>query len=154
MGSANRSGYTVEAAGATTVLQALATTTVDRLPTPAPSPSATPASTPGATPATTATAAPMPTPFVPFWIRNHRVTSLWDGPSTAAGSTALAETSSQWCAFLVVRPADDERLQVFDPYSGGHRWIRSFDIGPVGPPTRRPGPKPPGLTCAEDVYEG
>lgn len=116
-----------------TVVAAIAT------PTPAP-PTALPTAT--------------PQPFVPYWVKNHRLTEMWSGPPDQAGVVSFGTTSSQFCSFQVVRPQDGPRLYVLNPYSKNYFWIDADAVGPVpNPPQRGTGPKPPDQNCAEQLYD-
>lgn len=103
------------------------------------------------TPVPTAT----PVPFSPFWVKNHRPTEMWSGPSGQAGVVSFGTTSGQFCSFQVVEPQNGTRLHVLNPYSKDYFWIDADSVGPVAEaPRRDPGPKPPDENCAEAVYEG
>jgi hypothetical protein len=111
--------------------------------TPTPSPTAAPVLPP-----------PSPAAFTPFWIKNHRITEMWSGPVGQEGVVSFGLTSSQFCSFQVVRPQDNARLYVLNPYSKNYLWIDADAIGPApSPPVRRPGPRPSGQNCAEAIYD-
>ncbi|MCC6173777.1 MAG: hypothetical protein IT305_00605 [Chloroflexi bacterium] len=102
-------------------------------------------------------ASPAPTrpAFAPFWIKNHRVTGMWSGPEGQSGVVNFGTTSSQFCSFQVVRPADGSRLYVLNPYSDNYFWIDADAVGPVpNPPEHKPGPKPADQNCTEAIYDG
>ena len=94
-----------------------------------------------------------PAPFVPFWVRNHRMTELWSGRAGSPGVVSFGRTSERFCTFRVVRPQDGARLYVLNPYTANYAWIDAAAVGPVGEPELRPGPPPPGRTCAPVVYD-
>jgi hypothetical protein len=115
-------------------------------PTPTPLPGAPP---PKPAPAPTAAA------FTPFWVKNHRLTDMWSGPSGEANVVSFGTTSAQFCSFQVVRPPEGDRVYVYNPYSDNYFWIDADAIGPVpDPPERRPGPKPDDQNCSDAIYEG
>jgi hypothetical protein len=109
----------------------------------------------------TPTAAP-PTPavvatpeFTPYWVRNHRRTQMWSGRAGPPNIVSFGVTSNQFCVFEVVRQQDNARLYVLNPYDQNYFWIDANDVGPIPePPEHKPGPKPPGLNCADALYEG
>jgi hypothetical protein len=99
--------------------------------------------------------AAQPTPaFEPFWVKNHRLTEMWSGPTDATGVVSFGTTSRQFCSFQVVLPPTGPRLYVFNPYSRNYFWIDASAIGPVGPPERASGPLPAGQNCADAIYSG
>lgn len=113
---------------------------------------------PATTPTPTAappTPAAIPTPeFAPYWVRNHRRTQMWSGRAGPPGVVSFGVTSSQFCVFEVVRQQDNSRLYVMNPYDKNYFWIDANDVGPIPePPEHRPGPKPPGLNCADALYD-
>ena len=114
-----------------------------------------PVTTPTPTPAPP-TPAVVPTPeFTPYWVRNHRRTQMWSGRAGPPGITSFGVTSNQFCVFEVVRQQDNSRLYVFNPYDQNYFWIDANDVGPIpDPPERRPEPKPPGVNCADAIFEG
>lgn len=117
-------------------------------PTPTPEP---PTPTPLPTPVPTPTAVA----FQPFWVKNHRLTEMWSGPTDQPGVISFGTTSQQFCSFQVVRPQEGSRLYVLNPYSHNYFWIDADAVGPVSePPTRAAGPKPPDQNCAEQLYDG
>ncbi len=101
---------------------------------------------------------PSPTPaqsFTPFWVKNHRLTEMWSGPSDAPNVTSFGTTSAQFCSFQVVQPPNGPRLYVYNPYTANYLWIDADAVGPVpNPPERRAQPRPPNQNCAEAIYEG
>lgn len=111
---------------------------------------------PAAPPAASAqTGAPSEAPaFTPIWVKNHRLTEMWSGPTDAPGTVSFGMTSQQFCIFQVVQPPDGPRVYVLNPYSQNYFWIDADAIGPIGPPDERPGPPPPGQNCADAVYTG
>jgi hypothetical protein len=117
---------------------------------------ATPTSTAGppAQVAPTPPPVPTPVPFEPFWVQNHRITEMWNGPSSQPGTVSFGATSGQFCSFLVVLPPQGDRLYVFNPYSQNYLWIDATDVGPVGPPEQRPEPRPTDVNCTHNVYTG
>ena len=94
-----------------------------------------------------------PTPEPERWVKNHRVTEMWSGPAGQSGVVSFGETSHQFCAFQVVRPQDNARLYVFNPYSRNYLWIDSNSVGPTGAPERRAGPQPANQNCSDAIYE-
>ena len=116
-------------------------------PTPTPEPAPKPSPSPPPKPAAPA--------FSPFWVKNHRLTEMWSGPAGQADAISFGTTTAQFCSFQVVRPPDNARLYVFNPYSNNYLWIDQDAVGPVSdPPERRSGPKPANQNCAEAIYEG
>jgi hypothetical protein len=96
-----------------------------------------------------------PTPaFTPFWVKNHRLTEMWSGPTDGAGIVSFGTTSQQFCSFQVTLPPDGPRLYVFNPLSQNFFWIDADAVGPVGAPEQRADPAPVGQNCAEAVYSG
>jgi hypothetical protein len=97
----------------------------------------------------------VPTPeFTSYWVRNHRRTQMWSGRAGPPGVVSFGVTSAQFCIFEVVRPQDNSRLYVLNPYDQNYFWIDATDVGPVGePPAKKPGPKPAGQNCADALYE-
>jgi hypothetical protein len=121
-------------------------------PTPVPPAATRPVPTPTtATAVMSPTAQPTPS-FTPFWVKNHRLTEMWSGPTDAPGTVSFGKTSGQFCSFLVVLPPDGPRLYVFNPYSQNYLWIDADAIGPVGPPEQRAGASPSGQNCSEAVF--
>ena len=91
--------------------------------------------------------------FAPFWVKNHRITEMWSGRAGAGGVVSFGTTSAQFCSFLVVRPPDNGRLHVFNPFSENYFWIDAAAVGPVGPPESMPERKPADQNCAGPVHE-
>ena len=107
--------------------------------------------------------APSPSPsptatqvaFTPYWVKNHRPTEMWSGPSGQPGVISFGTTSGQFCSFQVMEPQTSTRLHVLNPYSKDYFWIDADSVGPVAEaPPRVPGPKPPDQNCTEQIYEG
>jgi len=97
---------------------------------------------------------PTPIPFTPYWVKNHRPTEMWSGPSGEPGVISFGTTSRQFCAFQVVRPQDGPRLYVLNPYSRDYFWIDADSVGPVGEaPSRASGPKPADQNCTDQIYD-
>ena len=124
-------------------------------------PSATAEPTAISTPVTAAPPSPSPSQaaaaaaFMPFWVKNHRLTEMWSGAAGQPNVTSFGTTSAQFCSFQVVQPPAGTRLYVLNPYSNNYFWIDADAIGPVpNPPERRPGPKPADQNCTEAIYEG
>lgn len=92
--------------------------------------------------------------FAPLWVRNHRLTELWSGPTGTPGVVSFGATSQRWCAFQVVRPRNNPRVYVYNPYTRNYAWVDALALGPVAPPEHRAGPAPSGQSCAEAVYDG
>ncbi len=90
--------------------------------------------------------------FVPSWVQNHRLTELWSGPAGSPGVRSFGTTSTRFCVFLVVRPQDNARLYVLNPYTGNYLWIDAEAVGPVTAAERRAEPKPADQTCADALY--
>ena len=65
------------------------------------------------TPLRTAT----PVSFTPYWVKNHRPTEMWSGPSGQAGVISFGKTSDQFCSFQVMLPQNGARLFVMNPFS-------------------------------------
>ena len=121
-------------------------------PTPVPPAATRPVPTQiAATPTMSLTEQLTPT-FTPFWVKNHRLTEMWSGPTDAPGTVSFGTTSSQFCSFLVVLPPDGPRLYVFNPHSQNYLWMDADAIGPVGPPEQRAGSPPSGQNCSEAVF--
>ena len=95
-----------------------------------------------------------PVPFEPFWVQNHRITEMWNGPSSQADTVSFGATSGQFCSFLVVLPPEGDRLYVFNPYSQNYLWMDAVDTGPAGPPEQRPDPRPTDVNCTRDIHAG
>ena len=93
-------------------------------------------------------------PFEPFWVQNHRITEMWNGPSSQPNPVSFGATSGQFCSFLVVLPPEGDRLYVLNPYSQDYLWIDAADVGPAGPPEQRPDPRPTDVNCTQDIYTG
>jgi len=118
-----------------------ATPTVVEAPTRAPAPP-------------TALPTPSPAPFTAFWVKNFKVTDMWSGPAGQPGVISFGVTSQQFCSFQVVRPQDDSRLYVLNPYSHDYFWIDADAVGPVpDAPPRASGPKPPDQNCTDQLYD-
>jgi hypothetical protein len=120
-------------------------------------PTVVPTATPTVVPVAVAVASPTATvpAFEPYWVRNHRLTEMWSGPSGQEGVISFGVTSAQFCAFQVTRPQDNSRLYVLNPYSRDYFWIDADAVGPIPEPPRQvAGPKPADQNCAEDIYEG
>jgi hypothetical protein len=103
------------------------------------------------------TPSPSPTtvPFAAFWVKNFRATEMWSGPVGQTGVVSFGTTSSQFCAFQVVRPQDGSRLYVLNPYSRDYSWIDADAVGPVSEaPQRAAGPKPANQNCTDKLYDG
>jgi hypothetical protein len=115
-----------------------------------PAPTATPIPT---IPAPPTARPPTATPVSVQWVKNHRLAEMWSGPASDRGAISFGETTSTFCSFRIERDDDDARVYVYNPYSDGRFWIDADAVGPVQPPERRQGPKPPGQNCAEAVYE-
>ena len=90
--------------------------------------------------------------FAPFWVKNHRTTEMWSGPAGSGGVVSFGATSGPFCSFLVVRPPDNGRLYVFNPFSENYFWIDAEAVGPVGPPESTPERKPADQNCAGPVH--
>ena len=86
----------------------------------------------------------------PFWVSNHRIAEMWNGPDGPGRAVSLGTTSHQFCAFLVVQPEVRGRLFVLNPYTDSHVWIDASAVGPVGPPQKRVGLRPPGRNCSRN----
>ena len=110
--------------------------------------------TPTPRPAPTPVPEAAPEPFAPFWVRNHRITELWSGASSGPDTVSFGATSGQFCAFLVVRPPEGDRLYVLNPASQDYLWIDAAAVGPAGPPDARPDPRPTDVNCTQDLYAG
>ena len=127
----------------------------DEQPTPTPTRPAPPTAAPTTIPAAVAPPAAQPTPsFTTFWVKNHRLTEMWSGPTDGPGVVNFGTTSQQFCSFQVVLPPDGPRLYVFNPHSQNYFWIDANAVGPVGPPERRAGPVPAQQNCAEAIHSG
>ena len=68
---------------------------------------------------------------------------MWSGPAGSEAAISFGTTSHPFCSFLVVRPQDNARLQVFNPYSENYFWIDAEAVGPVGSPGGGPSRSPP-----------
>jgi hypothetical protein len=124
----------------------------DPTPTPAPPPPSAASSAAQAAPSPGATeAAPA---FSPIWVKNHRITEMWSGPTAGPDSISFGMTSQQFCSFQVVLPPNGPRVYVYNPYSDNYFWIDADAIGPVGEPEHRSGPPPAGQNCADAIYSG
>ena len=115
---------------------------------------------PSPPPTRTPTVPPLPTEVPPTatpvpeqWVKNHRIAEMWSGPARDRTSTSFGQTSNTFCSFRVDLAEDDARLYVYNPYTDGRFWIDAEAVGPVVPPERRRGPKPPGQNCAEAIYD-
>jgi hypothetical protein len=101
-------------------------------------------------------AAPMPTPIpVPagaFWVKNHRPTEMWSGPAGQDGVVSFGITSGQFCSFLVVRPQDNPRLYVLNPYSNNYLWIDADAVGPSAAPEQVTSPRPANQNCTGALH--
>jgi hypothetical protein len=110
--------------------------------------------TPTTVPTPTSFPTPSPVPFTAYWVKNHRETDMWSGPTGQAGVVSFGKTSRQFCAFQVVRPQEGGRLYVLNPYSKDFFWIDADSVGPVSEaPTRASGPKPPDQNCTDQIYD-
>lgn len=87
-------------------------------------------------------------------MKNHRITEMWSGPARDRNAISFGQTSSTFCSFRIDRIEDDPRVYVYNPYADGRFWIEAEAIGPVVPPERRRGPKPPDQNCDEHIYDG
>lgn len=114
------------------------------IPTPTPLPTIPPTRTP---------VPPTETPVPEQWVKNHRLTTIWSGPAGDRTAISFGETSHTFCVFRVEHTEDDARIYVYNPYSDGRFWIDVEAVGPVQPPVRLRGPKPPDQNCAEAVYD-
>ncbi len=109
-------------------------------------------------PVRTATPAPTATPtvtasFAYYWVENHRLTDLWNGPASQPGATSLGTTEAQYCAFQVLDPQTDARLHVFNPARQEEVWVDAQDVGVAAVPERRVGPAPDGVNCTPYAFE-
>jgi hypothetical protein len=117
----------------------------------------TPTSAPAASPVPAAKASPEVSKpaFTPIWVKNHRITEMWSGPAGEPNVVSFGTTSAQFCSFQLVRPPDNPRVYVLNPYSNNYFWIDADAVGPIpNPPERRPGPKPSDQNCTDAIYEG
>jgi uncharacterized membrane protein len=89
-------------------------------------------------------------PFVAYWVRNHKLTPLWSRSDDGPEVVSFGETTSQFCAFLVVQPQDRSRLFVFNPASDNYLWLDAAAVGPVGVPTAAANNYTSGENCAGD----
>lgn len=98
---------------------------------------------------------PVPTPeFVPYWVRNHLRTQMWSGRAGQPGVISFGRTSGQFCVFKVMRPQDNSRLYVLNPYDKNYFWIDANAIGPVRePPEHRAGARPTGENCTDAIFD-
>jgi hypothetical protein len=87
------------------------------------------------------------------WVKNHRITEMWSGPAGDRTAISFGRTSSTFCSFRVDKTEDDARIYVYNPYVDGRFWIDVEAVGPVVPPQRLRGPKPPDQNCAEAIYD-
>lgn len=93
--------------------------------------------------------------FSPFWVKNHQITEMWSERAGEPTAISFGTTSSQFCVFQVVRPPDNPRLYIRNPYSDNFFWIDADAVGPVElAPERRQEPKPADQNCSEVIYEG
>jgi hypothetical protein len=93
------------------------------------------------------------TEFSSFWVRNHEITDMWSGPEGQATAISFGKTSAQFCAFLVVRPQDNGRLYVLNPYSNDYFWIDQKSVGRADRPESQPGQRAPDQNCSSvDVH--
>jgi hypothetical protein len=119
-----------------------------------PSPAATIAGVQSQATANTAVAGTVSNPiagaigFAPFWVRNHEITDMWSGPEGQASAMSFGKTSAQFCAFLVVRPQDNARLYVLNPYSNDYMWIDQHSVGPADAPESKPGQRARDQNCS------
>lgn len=65
------------------------------------------------------------------WVQNFVATPLWSGPGAAASLFGEAE---RWRFFEVTGPAQDGRLPVRDPRTGGPAWIDRANVDPTDVP--------------------
>lgn len=91
--------------------------------------------------------------FEPYWVKNHRITEMWNGPAGQADAISFGQTSAQFCSFRVERPQENARLYVFNPHTDGHFWIDADAVGPAPGPERRPGPKPSDRNCSDVLID-
>jgi hypothetical protein len=118
----------------------------------------TPTPTRGTRTTVTPTAAPAASPASPlsfayYWVENHRLTEMWNGPRGQPGVTSLGTTDAQFCAFQVLEPQTDARLLVYNPARQAEVWIDSQDVGAISPPERRIGQAPAEANCSPAVFE-
>ena len=113
------------------------------IPTPTPLPTVPPTPT---------EVVPTPTPVPERWVKNHRITEMWSGPARDRTSISFGQTSNTFCSFRIDLSDDDARVYVYNPYADGRFWIDAEAVGPVVPPQRLRGPKPPDQNCAEAIY--
>jgi len=97
---------------------------------------------------------PTATPEPEQWVKNHRLTEMWSGPTSDRGAIIFGRTSNTFCSFRVEHTKDDARIFVYNPYSDDSFWIDVEAVGPVEAPEIRRGRKPPGQNCAEAIYDG
>ncbi len=95
---------------------------------------------------------PIPTPPGAFWVKNHRPTEMWSGPAGQDGVVSFGTTSGQFCSFLVVRPQDNPRLYVLNPYSNNYLWIDADAVGPSQAPEHAPSPRPADQNCTDALH--
>lgn len=98
--------------------------------------------------------APTATPEPEQWVKNHRLTEMWSGPSSDRGAISFGLTSNTFCSFRIEDTEDDARIFVYNPYSDGSFWIDVESVGPVDAPELRRGPKPADQNCSEARYDG
>lgn len=94
----------------------------------------------------------------PHWVKNFKITGMWSASGAVGddGKPAIhfGDTSTQFCSFQVVLPAEQARLYVWNPYWEDYFWIDIADVGPINnEPEHLPGPKPPGQNCAGAIYD-
>jgi hypothetical protein len=106
---------------------------------------------PGTPDPTGAAPASTPLPTGAFWVENYRLTEMWSGPAGDDGVVSFGTTSSQFCSFLVVRPQDNPRLYVLNPYSNNYLWIDAEAVGPVPPPEHGAEPPPADQNCTAAI---
>lgn len=95
-----------------------------------------------------------PAPPIEQWVKNHRITEMWSGPSDQSGVVSFGVTSAQFCSFKMARQPEGDRLYVFNPHSNNYFWIDANAVGPVNaPPEHRSGPKPSDQNCSGAVFD-
>lgn len=88
------------------------------------------------------------------WLENHQYAEMWSGPPTQAGVISFGTTSKKHCSFLRVRPEQDGRILVLNPYTDDVFWIDAWAVGPVkGPPPRIETPNPPDQNCEYAIHD-
>ncbi len=91
-----------------------------------------------------------PTGEQTFWVRNHRLTEMWSGPSP--GATSFGRTDGQFCAFLAAGPSDHGRFYVYNPVAEDYFWIDRAAVGQVGPPAVSSSSRPANKNCADTDF--